>query len=342
MALFDINKIKTKSDFPSVLLLYGKDTFTLNEYYKKIIEFLITTDDDKSELEFLNGDENNVNNLVQVALQIPMLSERKVVVVRRFDNMFSGRKKKNIENSPFHKYLSNPNPSTILLLLVEDTDTTTKSKIDATKDPFDILLLKHYYKEFPQVRENKFAGWVVDRFKQKGITIEQESANLIVSSTQPLLMDLANEVDKISLYYIDRNTISFDEILEIIGYTRANTIFDLSDAIYSRDMKKAISILQNIMKKTGEETIILYTLGDLFYKLYRLIELKSSNMVEKDIARNLGVHPYYLSNYIKALRNYSIEEISKAIILINDVDHKLKSMRINKHFLIQELLISIL
>jgi DNA polymerase-3 subunit delta len=342
MEIFDIKKIKTLTDFPPILLLYGKDSFSLNEYYKRIIDFLVPNDESRLDFEMIDGDESDINNMVTLALQLPMLSDRRIVVVRRFDSMFLSRRKKVTTASSFHKYLSNPNPTTILILLVEDTDTSSKNKVDFTKDPFSILLSKHSYKEFPYIKENKYTSWVIDRFKQKSITIEQRTAELIVSNTQPSLMDLANEIDKICLYYIDKNNISFDEITDIIGYTRANTIFDLEDAMQSRNIKRAISILQYLMQKNGEETIIIYTLGNLFYKLYRLIELKKKNIIEKDIAKDLGVHPYFLNNYIKSLRNYNIEEISKAIMLINDVDYKLKSMKINKHLLVEELLINIL
>ena len=342
MGLFDIKKIKTKEDFPAVLLLYGKDTFSLNEYYKEILKFLLDNEESNMDFEVLDAEESSIDYILFIASQLPMLSDRRVVVVRRFDSLFSGRRKKKVEDNPFNKYLSNPNTKTILILLVEDGDSSSKSKVDSTKDPFDALLSKHFYKEFPQVRENKFVAWVIDRFKQKGITIDQKTAELIVTYTAPSLMDLANEVDKISLYYIGNDNISFNEIIDIIGYTRENTIFDLSDAIFLRDIKKAMTVLHNLLRKTGEETLIIYTIGDLFYKLYRLIELKGSNMIEKDIAMKLGVHPYYLSNYIKGLRNYPIDEISKALILINDTDHKLKSMRINKHLLVEELLLKIL
>ncbi|MCL2040116.1 MAG: DNA polymerase III subunit delta [Bacteroidetes bacterium] len=342
MGIFDLNKIKTKDDFPSVLLLYGKDTFTLNEYYNKIIAFLVADEDSKTDFELIDGEENNINNLLALALQLPMLSDKRIIAVRRFDNMFSGRKKKKTENTPFNHYLANPNPSTILILLVEDTDTSSKNKVDNSKEPYDIILSKHSYKEFTQIKENKFTAWIIDRFKQKNITIEQKSAELIVANCHPNLMDIANEIDKISLHYIGQNNILYDEILYIIGYTRSNTIFDLTNAIYYRNMKKAVSIFHNIMKKAGEENVIIYQLASLFYKLYKLIELKGTNKAQNEIARELEIHQYYLSNYMTALQNYSVEEITAAIILINDTDYKLKSMRIDKRLLVEELLVKIL
>jgi DNA polymerase-3 subunit delta len=340
MGIFDLNKIKTKENFPSVLLLYGKDIFTLNEYYRKIIAFLVDNEDSRSDFEFIDGEENSVNDLLSLALQVPMLSEKKIVAVRRFDNMFSGRKKKKTENTPFNQYLENPNPSTIMLLLVEDSD--TKSKVDNSKEPYNILLTKHSYKEFPQIKESRFAKWIIDRFKEKNITIGQNAAELIVANSNPNLMDISNEIDKICLYYIGQSIISFEEIIEIMGYNRSNTIFDLTNAIYYRDIKKGISVFNNIMKRSGEENIIIYQLSSLFYKLYKLIELKESNKSQNEIARELEVHQYYLSNYMSAMQNYSVEEITRAIILINEADYQIKTLRINKRLLVEELLIKIL
>jgi DNA polymerase-3 subunit delta len=338
MAKFNLGDIKNKNDFPAVLLLYGADTFTMDETLEKITKFLIVTENDKIDFEIIDGEEAEQNAIINIAAQLPMLSERRVVVVKRFDKIFKERRKKSDTVSPFAKYLENANHTTSLILTVD----ASENKLDITKFPYDIITKKHHTVEFPAVYENQLAGWVVKRFSQAGKNINLETAELIVSQTPANLRSLANEVEKICLYEPETKNITFDYVLNIIGSSRQNTVFELTNAVAQRDSKKAIKIMLNILATSSQEILIITLLRDLFIKLWKLVELSETGATRDEMAKQIGLrNAYFLNDYLIGIKRYSLEDINNAFLIICETDQRIKSTNSNSKLIIEEMLIKI-
>jgi DNA polymerase-3 subunit delta len=173
------------------------------------------------------------------------------------------------------------------------------------------------------------------------VKVDLRTAELIVTQTQQNLMDIANEIEKILLSNLNAKTFSFEDVSKIIGYTRENSVYDLSNAIAARNEKKSFSILLNILKTPYQETIIIAVLRDLFIKIFKLIDLQAEGNTKDAMAKQIGVHPFYLSDYLIALEKYSTEEINNAFIVLSDTDKKIKSTTYNKKLDMQEMLANI-
>jgi len=339
MAKFNLDNIKNPSDFPPVLLLHGADSFTLDETLNKIINFLVVTDNDKINFELLDGEDTNQNTLVNIASQLPMMSEKRVVVVKRFDKLFTGRRKKNDIATPIAKYFEMPNISTSMILTVDTSDTT---KLDLTKFPYNIIAQHNEIVEFPAIYENQLASWVVRRFAGLGKTISIESAELIVTQSSPNLRTLANEVEKICLYEPELKDISYNLILKIIGSSRQNTVFELVNAVAQRKTDKAISIMLNILSISSQEVLLITLLRDLFIKLWKLLELSNEGYTRDEMAKQIGLrNAYFLNDYLHGIKNYSPAEINQAFIILCETDQRIKSTNSNSKLIIEEMLIKI-
>lgn len=340
MAKFNLDNIKAPKDFPSIVLLYGADTFTMEETLDKIIKFLITNENDKIDFNILDGEDTDYHALVDIASQLPMMTDKRIVVVRRFDKMFSekSRKKTTTYNS-FAKYLETENTSTSLILTVDASET----KLDLKKFPYDIISAKYHSLEFPVVYENQLSNWVVRRFAASGKAITPETADLIVAQTSPDLRSLANEVEKISLYQPEVKNITYDYVLNIIGSTRQNTAFELVNAVSKRDTNRAIHIMINILSISSEEILIIILLRDLFIKLWKLIELNNEGLPREEMAKQIGLrNAFFLNDYMTGIRKYSPEDINRAFLILCESDQKLKSSTGNSKLIIEEMLIKIM
>ncbi len=339
MAKITIDNIIENNSLPSILLLYGADKFTLSESLDKLLKSIVKTETDKIDFSYLDAEETNQNAIVNIALQLPMMAEKRVVVVRRFDKLFSGRRKKSDATPIIEKYLDSPNNSTLLILVADGSDDL---KIDFAKPPYSIIKNKHQVLEFPIVYENQLPTWTINRFKQKKITISHEAAELIVSQTPPDLRSLANEVEKISLHYLGNKEISLENIANIIGISRQNTVFELVKAIGEKSTKKAIAIMSNILAVSSQEVLIITVISDFFVKLWKLMDIISKNYPREEMARQIGLrNAYFLNDYMNALNKYTPEEISNTFSLLCEADSKLKSTNSNSKLIIEKLIIEL-
>jgi len=181
----------------------------------------------------------------------------------------------------------------------------------------------------------------MDRFADRGVKVDLRTAELIVTQSQPKLLDLSNEIDKIILYKPNANHFTFNEVSELIGYTRDNTVFDLSNAVAARNHQKCFNILQNIISSANQEVKIIAVLRELFTKICKLIDLHSAGNSKESMAKQIGVPPFYLNDYLIALEKYSFEDINNAFLVLCKTDKELKSTSSNKKLLMQEMLAEI-
>ena len=161
MSEFIDNLIK-KGDYPNVLFIFGEEEFLIDEATHKLINSLCPDEMSRYDLDVISGDETTQNEISIKAGAFPMSSDRRVVVVKNIAPLFSSRVKKAPKGSPLASYLASPSPNTILIITAEiDTfsgissqlkgknSAAAQKQIDNAKFPYNILLSKYPWVEFP-------------------------------------------------------------------------------------------------------------------------------------------------------------------------------------------------
>jgi DNA polymerase III delta subunit len=154
-----MSELLTNQNFDSthIILLYGQDNFGINEELKKIKNSLGKFGISPDDITTLDGLENDLSFLLMNVWQAPMLAEKQVIIVRRFENMVKGIKSTNKKlKEHLENYINNPTKSTLLILVIEDK---TEGKADFNKKifPYDSIIKLHISKEFPKIYPNKFS-----------------------------------------------------------------------------------------------------------------------------------------------------------------------------------------
>ncbi len=116
------NIIKTHN-FPPVLLMFGEEEFLLDEAYQRLVEAAVDEETGSFNFDLLEGSESTPETVVEMASAFPMMAERRVVAVRHFDKLVSGRGGSRAEQkSPLASYFTAPSPTTFLILLASVPD----------------------------------------------------------------------------------------------------------------------------------------------------------------------------------------------------------------------------
>lgn len=343
------------NDFPSILLLFGEEDFLLEETLNLIINKLVKTEFDKYNFDILDTDENKIERIIELASSFPMMTDSRVIVVKRFDKLFSGRAKKN-DSNPFEKYLNNFQATTKLILVadLESAKEISKyadkgksnpqfaKKLNTLKFPFDKLIENYSWIEFPKLSENKYAEWIIKRFKSKAKTIEPQAADLIASQSRQSLRDLSNEVDKIATYYDSKNDITVDDVHVVIGSTREYNVFELQKSIGDKNIVKALEILHKILSRDSQEMLILAILSKYFISLMKLSDESKVTSNPYQLSQKVGIYSTHLDEYMNAVKKYNPNQLDNAIMELTEVDFRIKSGTMDKLSLMQNMLINIM
>ncbi len=356
----NIEKLLNSNELPPIIFLFGEEEFLLEESYNKLINHICPDENSRYDLEILDFEEIKtsiaIENLVKNCNTLPFISPRRVVVVKRFEKAFSGRvSTKSEEYEKLQKYINNPQNTTCLIIRAEDDKLKGfsaakggkgKDKLDKmlkdAKFPYNLLLEKHTWFEFPKVYESELSSWVNRKFKELGKKIEPNAVELLIAQSNPNLRDINNEIEKLLLYIDEKNEITLEDVTFIIGSSRVNNIFELQKAIGKRRMGEALFIVENILANERQEMLIMTMLARYFMALWKLIEESGKTNNNYQLAGKVGINPYFMQEYLQALTFYSPSEIENAFLLLCETDEKLKSTSTDSLYLLQNMLVRIM
>ena len=139
------------------------------------------------------------------------------------------------------------------------------------------------------------------------------------------MQDLINEIRKLIEYAGSGGKIQKEDIDALTIKKLESVIFDLTDSLGKRDIKKALDVLKNLIYAKEPIQKILITLYNHFKKLYLV---KLSLKYGKDIITSLNLKPNqtFLVNKYKLQANYFQEQELKAILQsLRDLDYNYKN-----------------
>lgn len=352
----NIDEILSKGKLPQILLIFGEEEYFVDETYQKIVEHF-SNNENNFDFETYDCENIQLDKLVEICSIYPFISSHRIVLARNFDKYFSGRTSKKIEeNSPFARYLKNPQDTTCLIIFAsydqlnglknalanKKSEAKAQTIISGAKFPYKTLVQNYEWLEFPKVTESQYSKWIIKKFKESGKTIAPEAAEIIQAVTNPTMRDISNEVEKYVSFYQHKKEISLEDIQSIISKSKTFNVFELQKAVAKRDLAKALEILYNILSVDRQEMLIITILPKYFINLMKLADVNGKTRNNFELAKETGINAYFIPEYLEALNNYTMTEIENAIILFTEADETLKSSSTDSLFILQKLLLNIM
>lgn len=297
--------------FAPVYFFYGSEEFIIDQLIRKCIQLALEPNAHDFDLNILYGNDTDAVTIINYASAYPMIARRRVVVVKDVNQLDAA----GLEL--LAKYVQRPLATNCLLLTAE--------KIDARKSAFKRLLENSTSLEIKPMYDNDVAQWLQRYVQDLRLSISQEAIQLLQTTVGNSLRRLANEIEKISLNLKDRNRIEVEDVEFVVGSSRQYSIFELCDAIGRRNVRQSIIILRNLLRQGESPAGIIAMLTRHFGILMRLKALQMAKNLQKPIAQELGINPYFVKNYTTQAALFSPQQISRAFQYLLEADEKLKT-----------------
>jgi len=316
----NINEILKNKINPKIITVFGEEEFLAEQTFKSIINHYSKSDDEHYNLDILDGEEIELNKLIEICQSFPMMSDNRTVAIKRFEKLVPIKPSKAfINNSMLSNYLDNPAEFTTLIILCDITAlngiskefrtkagvTKAEKKISSTKFPYNRLIGDFHWIEHPKVWENELPEWINNRFSKFGKTISFDAVELFLSQSTISLRYLNSEIEKVLLYIQDKQNIDVNDIAEIIGSSREYNVFELQKQVGIRSISGSLRILQNMLATNNNGVLIITMLARYFMTIWKMKEIETSGRNNYDLAREIGINPFYLNEYIRAASRYS-------------------------------------
>ena len=328
-----------------VYVLAGEEVYFTDRVQDELLTH-IPPDMRDFNLDIFYGSETDVNRVLEAARSFPMMAERRMVIVREFMSMFPSlgsfgseeeEEKPGDEQKESPKeaagsesvarliaYLQNPNPHTILILRDAKTPAgnTAFGKV-LQKQPSSVFL------KFAAVAEAELSDWIEEFAKLTyGMSMEPEASRLMAQRMGPHLQLLSSELDKLCTQNRTGERITAAQIREKIPITREFSVFELKEAVLTRDVDRAFYIAERLLHQgvsdVGETFKTISFFFNLFSNLWVYQRLSARGQSPDEINGVLGMQSggfYYLQKDAKLYRPRSWAEVFEAL---HDADRAIK------------------
>ncbi len=333
-------------------VLVGDESFFRKQCREAIFEHLVPAEArDFSLYEFELG-ETSLAEILDRARTPSLMAPFQVFFVRGVKNLY-GRGSHEDAYEAIREYVENPNPDAVLIFIadhisipadvrrMELTDRERYERIRETLGQYCGMV------ELARVEENEAVRWATARAAQEGVKLETDAARELVDALGGDMMLVANELEKLTLYAGEKKRITLGDVETMVLAAKQRSLYELTDAISSKDRVRALEVLQAILSTgEGEEAAIghLYMLAKTFRQMLVISEknVRDSRMLWQALWQGFRVPPFAAEDIIRQARRYrSRRELTRALRLIAQADLALRSNPPSKRLVLEKLVLDL-
>lgn len=299
-----------------IYFLMGEEAYYIDAISQYIESNVLAEDEKGFNQMVLYGKDVSIQDIVSNAKRYPMMAERQVIIVKEAQNLI-----KTIEQ--LVDYAKNPQPTTVLVFNYK------YKTLDKRKALYKTLSKTAVVFESKKIYEDKIPGWIQNFLRSKQISITPKAALMLTEFLGNDLSKIANELHKLEIVVGAQKEITPEIIEENIGISKDYNNFELQKALGNLDHKKAYQIVHYFAQNSKQHPFVL-TISILymyFTKLMTLHTVRDRN--PGTVAKALGVHPFFVNEYIAVSRNFPMKRISGVLETLRIYDTKSKGVGAN-------------
>jgi DNA polymerase-3 subunit delta len=288
---------------------------------------------DETEKEFnqtiLYGRDITAADVIGAAKRFPMMSEHQVIIIKEAQNIKDlvgkdkdddkGKSKEKVK-SPFEAYLENPQKSTILVICYKYKTVDKRTSIAKLIEKNAVLF------DSKKIYDNQVPDWINNYLKAKDYVAGPKASALLTEYLGTNLSKVSNELDKLMINLPPKSEITVEHIQTNIGISKDYNVFELQTAIGKKEVLKANRII-NFFASNEKEHPMIMTVSSLYGYFCKLLSYHFlSDKSKASVASGLGVHPFFVGDYERAAKNFTVSKLRSIFGYLREYDLKSKGL----------------
>ena len=330
----------------------GDEVFFRKRCREAILQHLVPADLREFSMFDFDLSETDLAEVLDRARTPSLMAPFQVFFVRGVKTLF-GRGSNEEKLKAIEDYCKDPNPDAVLIFVADHISIPS----DARR--IDIIDKERYERiretlgrycgivELGRVEENDAVRWIQDYCETREVKIEPDAARELVDSLGGDMMMISNEIEKLILYAGEKKRVSLGDVETMVLAAKQRSLYELTDAISSKDRTRALETLDAILSSgDGEEAAIghLYMLAKTFRQMLVILErnVRDQRMLWAALWQGFRVPPFAADDIIRQARRYkSKRELSRALRLVAKTDLALRSNPPSKRLVLEKLVLDL-
>ncbi|MBL0128261.1 MAG: DNA polymerase III subunit delta [Flavobacteriales bacterium] len=301
--------------FKPVYVLHGEEGFFIDRIAEEIEHLALQEEERDFNQSILYARDVDADTVKDTCLRFPMMAERQLVIVRELNAWRIDQVEK------LEPYLAKPTPSTILVLCYKHKKIDGRKSILKTAQKGGAVVFTS-----DKVREDKLPETLIGFAKHFKRKLGAAEAQLLANHLGSDLAKTVKEVEKLCLVTEEGGAITSDVIQKFVGISKEYNVFELQNAIGTRNAAKAQRIAQHFANDPKDNPLVL-TIGALntyFSKLAMVHDLPAGN--QQAMAAALKVNPFFVKDYVAQARNFTPVKLVEIQHHLRECDLRSKGM----------------
>ena len=291
-----------------IVTLTGSNDFLRKTELKKLVGDFVAAHTDMA-VERYDGDDAQPARMRESVSSLPFLTERKLVVLYE-----PGKQK------AFAEAIDD-----VLKDVAETTDLIiVEPKLDKRLSYYKTLKKATDFREFAEQDASGLASWAAAYVKGQGGSLGGADARFLIDRVGPNQQLLSAELDKLVSYDANITKATIELLTE---RTPQSTVFELLDAAFAGNTKRAIELYQEQRTLKVEPQAIIAMLA---WQLHVLALIKAAgSRTADDIARQAKLNPFVVRKSQSLAGALAGERIKRLIRDLLDLDVKSKTVALD-------------
>jgi DNA polymerase-3 subunit delta len=307
----DLRKRLREGRVPPLLFLYGEETFFIDRILQDVLDLTVPVEARDFNYQVFYGRDGRACDILDVARTLPAFSDRRLVVVRNAQLMVSA------ELGAFLDYLKEPVPETTLVFVGD--------KIDGRRKFYQEFKKRGVLVECRKLYDNQIPAFVRDQVRAAGLSMTEDGLALFCTRAGRNLQEIFGELSKLRNYLGERKVIDASDVAAVVSDSRVDSVFDLTDALGRRDRGEALRLLHRLLAEGVAPLLILAMIARHFRQLWKARALLEKGVPQKDMARRVGINPYFLKGILQQARHFPLDRFRQVFEELLEADLALKS-----------------
>ena len=303
---FELEKLKKVNE--NFFLLYGDNEGLKNQVFEEVF-----TNDSKRKIQRFDENEilNNYDNFISSIINKSFFDESKLILILRVTDKIV-----KLVDDLINK---NINDTTIVLnSVILEKKSKLRSKFEKEKNLVCVPFYRDDIKTLRQIT-NSF-------FLKNKISLSQEVINLIVERSRGDRINLMNELEKISLFMINKKKVNIEDIIKLTNLAENYSVSELADNCLLKNLNKVNKIFNENVFSVDDCMLIIRT---LLIKSKRLLEIKKVHNTNKNVEEIISSYrPQIFWKDKEIVKNqvfkWELDEAEKMIYKINKAELDVK------------------
>lgn len=320
-------------DIKPIYFLMGEESYYIDHVADFIVSTLLKPEEKDFNLVTFFGADTDVDTVITAARAYPLGAQRLVVLVKEAQSM------KHLDR--LELYLRQVQPSTVLIICHKNGSLDRRLKVAAMIQKEGVLF------ESKKLYDSQLPPFVRDYLKRKRVAVAPGAAEMAAEYVGSDLNRLASELDKLVLALPQGvNIVTPELVQQQIGISKNFNIFELQDALGTKDVLKVNRILKYFDSNPKENPVqmVLPALFKYFSNL--MLAFYSPDKSERGIAAWLNMTDWQVrKNVLPGMKLYSGVKVMNILSEIRRTDGRSKGVNnpaISNGDLMKELMFFIL